>query len=82
MATAKPTDLFIDPVCGMRVHPDSAGGMTSYQGTKVYFCARGCQEKFEAAPHTYPLKKRKGFWQRYLERLNKATGGKPPSCCQ
>ena len=26
--------------------------------------------------------KRKGIWGRYLERLNKATGGKPPSCCQ
>ena len=25
--------------------------------------------------------KKKGFWGRYLDRLNKATGGKPPSCC-
>jgi hypothetical protein len=24
--------------------------------------------------------KRKGLWRRYLDRLNKATGGRPPCC--
>lgn len=24
---------------------------------------------------------KKGWWRRYLDRLNKATDGKPPKCC-
>lgn len=82
MAKMKRNDRFIDPVCGMTVDPGSAAGKSFYQGVDVYFCARGCKQRFDAAPQDYPLKKRKGFWGRYLDRLNKATGGKPPSCCQ
>lgn len=76
------TNQFIDPVCGMTVDSESAAVKTMYDGVEVYFCAPACRKKFEAAPRNYPLRKRKGFWQRYLDRLNKATGGRPPSCCQ
>lgn len=72
---------YIDPVCGMAVDPRAAPAKTCYNGIELYFCAEGCRQKFEAAPQDYVVSKRKGFWRRYLERLNKATGGRPPSCC-
>ena len=75
----------IDPVCGMTIENDIAT-LTSISGGKTYyFCADSCRRSFEADPERYmgkEIKKRKGFWGRYLEKLNKATGGKPPSCCQ
>jgi YHS domain-containing protein len=72
---------FIDPVCGMKVNPDTAAAETSHNGVQFYFCAQGCKQAFEANPEKYAVKKRKGFWGRYLDRLNKSTGGKPPACC-
>ena len=72
---------FVDPVCGMSVDPDTAAAKTRYNGIQIYFCAQGCKQTFEADPEKYAVKKRKGFWGRYLDRLNKSTGGKPPSCC-
>lgn len=71
---------YVDPVCGMAVDPATAAARTRYNGIEIFFCAEGCKERFEAAPQKYATKP-KGFWGRYLERLNKATGGKPPSCC-
>jgi len=71
----------IDPVCGRSVDLTTAR-FTSGSGTATrYFCSGDCRRRFEAqaAPATAPGKK--GFWTRYLDRLNKATGGKPPSCC-
>ena len=73
---------YIDPVCGMAVDPATAATKSSYNGTDLYFCAEECRRRFESAPQDYVVHERKGFWRRYLERLNKATGGKPPSCCQ
>jgi YHS domain-containing protein len=72
---------YTDPVCGMQVDPGAAAAMTQYHGSTVYFCAKRCQEAFDANPQKYARQKPKGFWGRYLDRLNKATGGKPPSCC-
>lgn len=72
----------IDPVCGMHVDPQHAAAWICHAGRKIYFCAEGCKHSFESDPAHY-LKKshqRKGFWQRYLDRLNKATGGQPPAC--
>ncbi len=71
---------FIDPVCGMEVNPITAPARTCYNGIQIYFCAEGCRAAFDAEPQKYTLSKKKGFWRRYLERLNKATGGKPPAC--
>lgn len=72
----------IDPVCGMHVEPDTAAAKVCYNGQQIFFCAEGCKKAFEANPENY-LKtghKRKGIWKRYLDRLTKATGGKPMSC--
>ncbi len=71
---------FVDPVCGMLVDPNTAAAKTCHNGVQIYFCAEGCKKAFEAAPGKFKVNKRKGFWQRYLDRLNKATGGQPPAC--
>lgn len=73
----------VDPVCGMKVDPEHAAACLCHAGREIYFCAQGCKEAFEADPERYLKKslKRKDFWQRYLDRLNKATSGQPPSCC-
>jgi Cu2+-exporting ATPase len=42
----------IDPVCGMRVGPDSLESAT-YQGTLYRFCSRHCAEAFRKEPGKY-----------------------------
>ncbi len=78
-----PNTISIDPVCGMEVDPGKTRLVANYQGHSYWFCAEGCREAFETNPQKYleqkPVK-RKGWWGRYLERLNKATGGKAPQC--
>jgi YHS domain-containing protein len=64
----------------MQVDPLTAAGSTCYNGIQIYFCAEECQKAFEAQPQKYTQSRRKGFWRRYLERLDKATGGRPPAC--
>ncbi len=79
------TSKQIDPICGMRVDTATSNFKTLYRGKTYYFCAASCRHTFETNPQKYLAETnstRKGFWKRYLERLNKATGGKPPSCCQ
>jgi YHS domain-containing protein len=80
MATSEKRELFIDPVCGMQVDPATAAARTCYNGIQIYFCAEGCKNAFEAEPQNYTLNRRKGFWRRYLDRLGKASGGRPPAC--
>ena len=70
----------IDPVCGMEVDPANAVAETCHEGVKVFFCAEGCRDAFLANPERYTKPKRKGFWKRYLARMEKATGGKPMTC--
>lgn len=70
----------IDPVCGMEVDPAAPAATSCYNGTKIFFCAEGCKKAFETNPKAYNIAQRKGFWRRYLDRLGKATGGKPMSC--
>ncbi len=74
-------EKYIDPVCGMQVDPATPAAQTRYNGLEIYFCAEACKKTFDAEPQSYNLRHRKGFWRRYLDRLNKATGGRPPSCC-
>jgi len=81
MATLTRKHKFVDPVCGMDVDPATAAAKTCYDGVEIYFCAPGCKQAFEAHPDKYTGHRRKGFWKRYLDRLNKATGGQPPTCC-
>jgi Cu+-exporting ATPase len=75
---------YIDPVCHLKVARNSAMPSFDFDGNTYYFCAEKCQRAFKAAPDKYlGLKqtKKKGVWGRYLDRLNKVTGGKTPSCC-
>ena len=79
----KPTNAALDPVCGMTVNRHAAEIEATVQGQRYYFCAEGCRKAFVADPQKYlnpaPPKK-KGLWGRYLERLEKATGGKSMNC--
>jgi Cu+-exporting ATPase len=43
----------IDPVCGMKVSPQTAKAKAEHGGRTWYFCCDGCRAKFEAAPHKY-----------------------------
>jgi YHS domain-containing protein len=74
---------FVDPVCQMKVAKDNNVPTFEFQSETYHFCADTCRRAFMADPKKY-LKssptKRKGFWGRYLDRLNKTTGGKPPCC--
>jgi len=73
----------IDPVCGMTVDPKNTRIWAIYAGCDYYFCADGCRKAFEANPKKYlngQHPKRKGLWGRYLDRLEKATGGKALQC--
>ena len=42
-----------DPVCGMRVDPATAPATVSHGGTRYYFCAAHCAERFRAEPARY-----------------------------
>jgi len=81
MTTHTQSNTFVDPVCGMSVDPATAAAKTCYDGVEIYFCAQGCKQAFEAHPKKYTGSKKKGFWKRYLDRLDKVTNGKPPACC-
>jgi len=73
----------IDPVCGMDVVMGKTSFRVHYQGTGYYFCADACRQTFEKDTGKYlgcSPAKRKGIWARYLDRLNKATGGKSMRC--
>ncbi len=75
--------IYIDPVCLMKVPHDNKDLLFTYQMRTYYFCAEACRKAFKANPEKYlklKVPKRKGLWGRYLERLNKVTGGKAPHC--
>ena len=73
----------VDPVCGMSVDPETAKIKTFIEGQNFYFCAEGCRKAFEENPEKYlgsECPKPKGWWGRYIARLQKATGGKQMKC--
>lgn len=77
------SQIFIDPVCLMKVDPVKKDLTFTYRMRTYYFCAESCLKSFEANPEKYldsMTTKRKGWWSRYLDRLNKFTGGKSPKC--
>jgi Cu+-exporting ATPase len=43
----------IDPVCKMRVLPDTAAGRYDHNGKTYYFCATRCMERFKANPAAF-----------------------------
>ncbi len=77
------SEIFIDPVCLMKVDSGNKDLMFTHQMRTYYFCAESCRKAFEGNPDKYlstKSPKRKGLWGRYLERLNKATDGKSLHC--
>jgi YHS domain-containing protein len=73
----------LDPVCGMTVNQRVTEIATTIQDQTYFFCAEGCRKAFVADPQKYlnpAPSKRKGWWGRYLDRLEKATGGKSMNC--
>ena len=42
-----------DPICGMTIDPAKAVGSSTYDGHTYFFCSRGCETKFDAAPALY-----------------------------
>ena len=42
-----------DPVCGMTVDPAKAAARSEHEGKTYWFCAVGCQKRFEANPAQY-----------------------------
>ena len=43
----------IDPVCHMKVDPDTASHSSLFDGTTYYFCAPGCKTAFDKEPRAY-----------------------------
>ncbi|MBP6004443.1 MAG: cadmium-translocating P-type ATPase [Pyrinomonadaceae bacterium] len=37
---------YIDPVCGMKVSPETAAATLEHKGQTIYFCCNGCKEQF------------------------------------
>jgi YHS domain-containing protein len=77
------TTTVVDPVCGMQVDPCKTDLMAEYGDQKFYFCAKGCLSAFQDNPEKFtqtPSRKPKGWWSRYLARLNKTTDGKAIKC--
>jgi Cu+-exporting ATPase len=48
-----PGVTYTDPVCGMSVDPATAAAEYEYNGTKYYFCAVRCMERFAADPESF-----------------------------
>ena len=70
----------VDPVCGMSVNPSANGITSELDGQTYYFCAECCRKAFEDDPQKFIRAKKKGLWGRYMDRLQKATGGKAMKC--
>lgn len=83
LTPTKKKKVIIDPVCGMNVPHRKTDIVANYQGGIYHFCAEACRRSFEKNPQKYlecKTTKRKGWWGRYLERLERATGNKPLKC--
>ena len=49
----KPTVFETDPVCKMKVMPETAAAKYDYKGKTYYFCAQRCMERFRANPEQF-----------------------------
>lgn len=45
--------LEIDPVCKMKVNPDTARGSSEHSEKMYYFCSEHCKESFEKEPDKF-----------------------------
>jgi len=46
-------EQLVDPVCGMRMDPEEAPAVLTYQGRSFYFCSDTHKEEFEHNPEFY-----------------------------
>ncbi len=53
-----------DPVCGMKVEPETAAAHADHQGVTYYFCSTRCHGKFAANPVQYIHEKKSGSAQK------------------
>ncbi len=51
--TGPPPVFAVDPVCRMRVLPETAAARYDYDGKTYYFCAVHCKERFKADPQAF-----------------------------
>jgi xanthine dehydrogenase accessory factor len=63
----------LDPICGMFVEVATAAYRSEIDGQSVYFCCRGCKERFDADPAAYVGALRRGI------RTGPTTLRAPPS---
>jgi xanthine dehydrogenase accessory factor len=63
----------LDPICGMFVEVATAAYRSEIDGQSVYFCCRGCKERFDADPAAYIGALRSGI------RTDPTTLRAPPS---
>jgi len=74
----------IDPVCGLEVSSMNDDITAVLNNHTYYFCTENCREEFEKSPDSYVKEKTfflKTWFNNYLKRMKKITGGKPPDCC-
>ncbi len=45
--------LVTDPVCGMKIDPDTAFSKIEHGGRIIYFCSKMCEEEFKKNPKKY-----------------------------
>lgn len=45
--------LVTDPVCGMKIDPDTVYSKIEYEGRTLYFCSQACEEEFKRNPRKY-----------------------------
>lgn len=45
--------IVTDPVCGMKIEPETAYSSLEYEGRVVYFCSKHCEEEFRKNPEKY-----------------------------
>jgi len=50
---------FTDPVCGMKLTPETAYGKLEHEGQTFYFCSKSCQDTFKQNPAKYASHKKK-----------------------
>jgi len=49
--------LVTDPVCGMKLEPETAYSKIEYEGHTLYFCSKNCEDEFKKNPKKYVPKK-------------------------
>lgn len=42
-----------DPVCGMKITPETAFTSIEHEGTTYYFCSQDCADSFRESPEDY-----------------------------